>query len=117
MTRETTAGKASRFSTFAEFWPFYCREHSRPLTRWLHFAGSLLGPVVAAFALRASGSWHALWLYPIVSYGFAWGAHFLVEKNRPATFRYPLWSLFADYRMVGKMLAGKMDAEVERTRA
>lgn len=100
--------------SFDEFWPFYCCEHSRPATRRLHFAGSLLGPLLAAIGVARTGraSWLTLW--PAVSYGFAWGSHFLVEKNRPATFRYPLWSLLADYRMVGFMLSGRMDGEVER---
>ncbi len=100
--------------TFAEFWPFYCREHGKPLTRRLHFAGSLLAPVAVISAWMATGSAWALVLYPLVGYGFAWAAHFLVEKNRPATFKYPFWSLAADYVMVGKMLTGKMDDEVRK---
>jgi hypothetical protein len=100
--------------TFAEFWPFYCREHSRRSTRRLHLIGSLLGPAAAASVYAVTRSLHALWLWPLVGYGFAWVAHFFVEKNRPATFKYPFFSLWADYVMVGKMLTGRMDAEVER---
>lgn len=104
-------------TSFAEFWPFYCREHSRKATRWLHVTGSLLGPALAAAAVARSGRAVWLLLWPGVAYGFAWGAHFLVERNRPATFRHPLWSLLADYRMVGLVLAGRMDAEVARSQA
>ena len=100
--------------SFQEFWPFYCREHSKRLTRRLHFAGSLLAPAAVAAAYVATGSAHALWLYPLIGYGFAWIGHFGVEKNRPATFRHPIWSLAADYKMVGKMLTGSMDDEVRR---
>lgn len=106
--------KPTRLASFAEFWPFYCREHAKPLTRRLHLAGSVLGPLAAGGLFVATGSAHALWLWPLLGYGFAWAAHFAVEKNRPATFTYPLWSLAADYVMVGKMLAGRMDGEVAR---
>ena len=100
--------------SFQEFWPFYCREHSRPLTRRLHLAGSLLGPAVAAALFLATRKWTALLAYPVISYGLAWGSHFLVEKNRPATFRYPFLSLAADYLMVVKMISGRMGSELER---
>jgi hypothetical protein len=100
--------------TFSEFWPFYCREHSRKATRWIHFAGSLAGPLAALFAAFATGRLTWLFLWPVLGYGLAWSAHLLVEKNRPATFRHPLWSLVADYRMVAFMLAGRMDDEVAR---
>lgn len=103
--------------TFAEFWPFYCREHRKPLTRRLHFVGSLLGPIAAVAVFALTRSAHALWLWPLCGYAFAWAGHFFVEKNRPATFTYPFFSLLGDYVMVGKMLAGKMDAEVERALA
>ena len=99
--------------TFEEFWRFYCREHSRPLTRRLHVVGSLAGPAAAILLFAATRRWSALLAYPVISYGFAWASHFLVEKNRPATFRYPLRSLAADYLMVVKTLAGTMDREYE----
>ena len=100
--------------TFDEFWRFYCREHSRPLTRSLHVIGSLLGPLAALTLFVSTGRWTSLLAYPLVSYGFAWGAHFFVEKNKPATFRFPLRSLIADYVMVAKILSGKMTAELDR---
>ena len=103
--------------TFDEFWRFYCREHSRPLTRRLHVIGSLLGPAAAAALFSATGRWSSLLAWPAISYGFAWGSHFLVEKNKPATFRYPLRSLAADYVMVAKTLAGTMDREYEHEAA
>ena len=59
-----------------------------------------------------TGSVHAFWLWAVCGYGFAWFGHFFVEKNQPATFRHPFYSLAADYVMVWKMLTGKMDGEV-----
>lgn len=100
--------------SFAEFWPFYVREHAKPLTRTLHFIGSTLGPVAAFGTYAATGSAHSFWLWPLVGYGFAWIGHFGVEKNRPATFTHPLWSLMGDYVMVWKMATGRMDAEVSK---
>jgi hypothetical protein len=99
---------------FEEFWRFYCREHSRPLTRRLHFAGTILGPLSAAGLFAATRRPLALLAWPAVSYAFAWAGHFLVEKNRPATFRYPFLSLAADHVMFAKMLTGTMDRELER---
>lgn len=102
-----------RIPSFDKFWPFYVREHSKKETRVAHFIGTsafmtLLGTAIVA---------RKPWLVPlsIVSgYGPAWYSHFFIEKNRPATFKYPVWSLLADFRMWGKMVSGTMDAEVER---
>jgi hypothetical protein len=104
-----------RIETFQEFWTFYVHQHSQPLTRGLHFMGTAGLILVAAGALLSG---HLIWLtlLPVVGYGFAWAAHLFVERNRPATFTYPLWSLAADFVMFGKMLRGRMDAEVERIR-
>jgi hypothetical protein len=99
-----------RIATFREFWPYYVREHSRPLTRGLHYIGTS-GLFVIAAAAIATRRPALLGLLPVVGYGFAWAAHFFVERNRPATFTYPLWSLGADFVMFGKMLRGRMHEE------
>lgn len=99
--------------SFDEFWPFYVEEHSKPATRALHFASTAAAlTCVAVFAANQRWKWLPLALIP--GYAAAWVSHFLVEKNRPATFKYPLWSFLADQKMFGLMLAGKMDEEVRR---
>lgn len=102
-----------RIATFEKFWPFYVGEHSRTATRWLHFAGTL-GGTIMLFILIVAGSLRYIPLILIYSYGLAWIGHFFVEKNRPATFKYPLWSFLADYKMCAFMLAGKMEAELQK---
>jgi hypothetical protein len=101
-----------RFATYQEFWPFYVSQHRHPMTRRLHFLGTSLvwTALVAGVLIRP------LWLLaaPLAGYGFAWLGHFAFEKNRPATFTYPLWSLRGDFRMFRLMLLGTMDPEVER---
>ena len=106
----------SEMKTFAEFWPFYVREHSRPATRALHAAGTLAGTALLVY-LAATGRWRWLPVALVPGYAAAWVGHFFVEHNRPATFKHPLWSLAGDYKMVALMLAGRMGHEVERARA
>lgn len=105
----------SRIQSFAEFWPFYVREHSVPACRALHFIGSTLVLVVVAAA--ATFNWWFLLAAPVVGYGFAWVGHFAIEKNKPASFSYPVWSFLADWKMWAMMLAGRMGTEVEKAHA
>ena len=101
-----------QYRSFAEFWPFYLREHSKPRTRALHYAGTTLVIAIGVFALL-NGRWLWLLAIPLAGYGFAWVAHFAVEKNRPATFTYPLWSLAADFKMWWLWLTGRLDKELQ----
>ncbi len=104
---------AKRLETFEEFWPFYLGEHSLPATRWMHFFGSS-----AALGLLASGLITGSWtMFPaalVCGYAFAWVSHFFIEKNRPATFTYPLWSFIADWKMWFFMATGRLNAELNR---
>jgi hypothetical protein len=104
-----------RIRTYAEFWDFYVAEHSQPLTRLFHFAGTTLGLVLLVWIIK-SGNWLYFPLCLVTGYAFAWFSHFVIEKNKPATFKYPLWSFISDYKMVFYMLTGRMNAEVERVR-
>jgi hypothetical protein len=106
---------ARDYLSFGEFWPFYLREHSKPRTRALHYAGTTLVVAIAVAAL-VSGRWLWLLAIPVAGYGFAWIAHFKIERNRPATFTYPLWSLAADFKMWWLWLTGRLGPELERSR-
>src|SRR5688500_5793884 len=101
-----------RLRTYEEFWPYYVSEHRKPATRVLHFLGTSL-VIATLFAAALLSPWWIL-AAPLAGYIPAWTAHFFVEKNRPATFTYPGWSLRADFRMFGLMLRGRMAPEVER---
>jgi hypothetical protein len=102
-----------RITNYAEFWDFYVAEHTHPLTRLLHFAGTSLS-IVLLFWFVKNETYRYLPLCLVVGYGFAWFSHFVIEKNKPASFKYPLWSFISDYKMMFYMLTGKMNAEVER---
>ncbi|MGO4379983.1 Mpo1-like protein [Pseudoduganella sp. RAF19] len=96
-----------RFQTFEEFYPFYLNEHRNQTCRRLHFVGSTIVLALIAAAL-ITREWNLLWLLPVVGYGFAWVGHFFFEHNRPATFKYPLFSLMGDWVMFRDMLTGRI---------
>lgn len=102
----------TRYKSFRDFWPHYLREHKRPATRRLHYAGTFLVLALAAAAV-ASGDWRLFAAVPLAGYGFAWFSHAAVERNRPATFTYPLWSLAADFRMAWLWATGRLAFELE----
>lgn len=95
------------FRSFQEFYPYYLEEHSNVTCRRLHFVGSLL---VLAVALWAIGAGKPVWLLllPVIGYGFAWVGHFVFEKNRPATFKHPIYSLMGDWIMFRDILIGRI---------
>jgi hypothetical protein len=101
-----------RLRTFSEFWPHYLREHRRPATRALHYGGTSLVLLLAVAALL-TGRARLLAILPVAGYGFAWLAHFRVERNRPATFTHPLWSLAADFRMWALWITGRLRPHLE----
>ncbi|MGI9533107.1 Mpo1-like protein [Lutimonas sp.] len=97
----------SRIKTYAEFYQFYLSEHQNKTCRILHFTGTLLVFVLAVLAVYLGNN--VLWIFvPIMGYGFAWVGHYFFEKNKPATFSYPLWSLVSDFRMFFDILIGKI---------
>ena len=102
-----------KIKSYEEFWPYYLREHSLPSTRAWHYFGtsfSIILLVSAALTARPLLIVAAL----ICGYFFAWVSHGLLEKNKPATFTYPLWSLRSDFRMLFCFVTGKMRRELEK---
>ncbi|MDH5276927.1 MAG: DUF962 domain-containing protein [Gammaproteobacteria bacterium] len=96
-----------QFGSFAEFYPYYLREHQNRTNRRLHFLGTSLAIVLLA-AILATGSGLLLAVLPVAGYGPAWLGHFWFERNRPATFTYPLYSLIGDFRMYADMWTGRI---------
>ncbi|MGW8270377.1 MAG: Mpo1-like protein [Burkholderiales bacterium] len=99
--------QAKRYASFAEFYPFYLSEHANQTCRRLHFVGTSLGLACLVTALVTLNAW---WLLVglLVGYAFAWVGHFVFEKNRPATFTYPLWSFMGDWVMWSEILRGRI---------
>ncbi len=101
-----------KYKTFWEFYPYYLTEHSLPINRAMHFIGT--GIVIALLITGVVTARPLLFLFiPLAGYGFAWFGHFMLEKNRPATFVYPLYSLGSDFVMFWHILTGQIGKKVE----
>ena len=97
----------NRYASFREFYPFYLSEHANRTSRRLHFIGSCGVLVLVVVAIMQRDPW---WLLGALAcgYGFAWVGHFVFEKNRPATFRHPLYSFIGDWVMFKDILIGRI---------
>lgn len=95
-----------QFKSLRTFYPYYLKEHLNPTCRVLHFIGTGLLFLILALAIFSS-NYNLLFLIPVVGYGFAWIGHYFFEKNKPATFQYPLYSLASDFIMFFELLIGK----------
>ncbi|SHH22490.1 DUF962 domain-containing protein [Ferrimonas marina] len=104
---------AKPFNRYSEFYLYYLSEHQDPRCRALHYIGSFL--VLGELAwLTVSGLWGYWWILPLTGYGFAWLGHFRFEHNKPATFKYPVYSLISDWVMLKDWLTGQLPAKLER---
>jgi hypothetical protein len=100
------------YQSFKEFYPYYLTEHARPINHWLHFVGTL--GVITCFVLGlVTANGKLLFFMPFCGYGFAWFGHFVFEKNRPATFTYPLYSLGSDFVMFWHILTGQITKKMD----
>jgi hypothetical protein len=98
--------RQQQFDSFAEFYPFYLREHSHPVCRALHYTGTALALLIWMLAL-ISGHYWLLLAGLVAGYGLAWTGHFFFEHNRPATFQHPLYSFMGDWVMLKDFLLGR----------
>ena len=107
MTDRSSAPTPQDFAHFRDFYPFYLSEHHNAVSRRLHVVGT--GLVLLTFAAAViSGRLGWLLLLPVVGYGPAWIGHFFYERNRPATFTHPLYSLVGDFRMFADVVSGRI---------
>ena len=95
------------FQSFSEFYPYYLSEHGDKLNRRLHFTGLFTALLILVVSVITK-KWALLFLLPLFGYGFAWVGHYFFEKNRPATFKYPLYSIMGDIVMFKDILIGKI---------
>lgn len=107
------AWRRGKYRTLEEFWPFYLHEHSSARNRLLHFVGSTFALGLCALALGL-GSFLLVIPAVVSGYAFAWFGHFFIERNRPATFQYPVKSFVSDWRLWYTMLTGRLAAELRR---
>ncbi|MFN8287059.1 MAG: DUF962 domain-containing protein [Chitinophagales bacterium] len=101
-----------KYNSFWSFYPYYLTEHARPINRTLHFIGTA-GVISLAIAAIVTQKWVLFAFLPLCGYGFAWFGHFMLEKNRPATFKYPFYSLGSDFVMFWHILTGQIGKKVE----
>ncbi len=107
MSDQQNNNEQAAFNSFEEFYPFYLGEHQNTTCRRLHFFGSTLILMTLAYII-VNQAWASIWVLPIIGYGFAWVGHFFFEHNKPATFKYPLYSFIGDWVMFKDILVGKV---------
>jgi len=104
---------AERIQSYEAFFPYYLREHSEPATRAFHYFAAFASIACLVWAVALGPLW-VLLLMPVVGYGPAWIAHGFIERNKPATFTYPLWSLISDYKMTWLWMTGRLGRHLEQ---
>jgi hypothetical protein len=106
---------SKKYTSLKEFYPYYLTEHSDPTCRALHFIGTT-GFFILLFSAFIFQEWWLLAMLPVCGYGFAWAGHFFFEKNKPATFQYPFFSLASDFIMYFDTLSGKLPKKLEEAK-
>ena len=115
VTVNATTMPDRKYQTLREFYPFYLTEHQNRTSQILHFTGTLLFLATIVFAI-VTQRWWLLLLCPVLGYGFAWVGHFFFEKNKPATFIYPAFSLASDFIMFWHILTGQLPRKMREAR-
>jgi hypothetical protein len=90
--------ETKKYESLASFYPFYLSQHSNKICRYFHYLGTTM-VIVGFLLILINGAWSMLWTLLIAGYGPAWIGHFFFEKNKPATFKYPIYSLISDFIM------------------
>ncbi len=103
---------SEKIKDYSAFWPYYLREHAKPLTRALHYIGSAMALVFLGLGILSDSTFFFAAL--LAGYGFAWVAHFFIEHNKPATFTYPVWSLYSDWRMFALFITGQLQRHLDQ---
>ena len=103
----------SQSPDYQTFWPVYLAAHSRPATRAIHMAGTAASILLILAAVALGNPWFIA-ASIVAGYAFAWISHGLVERNKPATFDHPLWSILSDFRMLFLWLGGRLGNELSR---
>ncbi len=104
-----------QYKDFRSFYPYYLTEHSDSTNRLLHFIGTFL-LIVSLVLGFVTGNWLFFILVPVLGYGFAWVGHFFIEKNKPATFTYPIYSLASDFVMFWHTITGQIGKKMEEAK-
>ena len=102
----------SKFHSISDFYLFYLSEHRKLSTRAMHFVGTALVIICLLYAV-ATQKWVLLLLIPVLGYGFAWISHAFLERNKPATFTYPFYSLGSDFIMFWDIITGRINKRLE----
>jgi hypothetical protein len=105
--------ETKEYQTLQDFWPFYLGEHSNDINRKFHFTGTFLGLILFILSLFKKKPLFIVYGF-LIGYAFAWVGHFFVEKNKPATFKYPIKSFISDWKMFYFMLSGKLKDELDK---
>lgn len=100
-------GGSMKYNSFKEFYPFYLSQHQNSICRRLHIIGTSIS-LLLLLSFVLTWHWKYLLLMPLCGYGFAWVGHFFFEKNKPATFSYPWYSLMGDFVMFKDVVTGKI---------
>lgn len=104
---------SDKIKTYKEFYAFYLQEHQNKMSRILHFVGTFLVFIVLGIGMYYGWTWQFIFV-PITGYFFAWIGHAFFEKNKPATFKYPFWSLISDFKLFFEILVGKQNFDPNR---